>query len=105
MSTTSTPAAVTPSTKAAARRPHVASHHHPLGAGEAGERPADGPADLLVELVGHQAAHVVGLEDGVEGAHGALTLLPGVEGVVPGAERVVPAPNEWQRAVSAAGRS
>ena len=71
-STTSTPWTVTPSAKAAASstpdRPHVAGdedlrHAPSSSSGEAGEGGTDRPAYGGVELVGHGAADVVGLED------------------------------------------
>ncbi len=52
------------------RLAHVAPHDDPRRPGEAGERPADGPARPGVELIGDGASHVVGLENRVEGAHG-----------------------------------
>ena len=71
----STPSARTPSEKAAAsstpRLAHVAGHQDLWRAREAGHGPADGPAHVGVELVGHRAAHVVRLEDLVHAAHGA----------------------------------
>ena len=55
-----------PSAKAAdeldARRPHVPDNEEPFGLGEPGRRGPDGPAELGVELIGHGAADVVGLE-------------------------------------------
>ena len=53
-----------------ARSPHVAGHQDLGGAGEAGEGAPDGPAHVGVELVGHRATDVVGLEDLVHPAHG-----------------------------------
>ena len=67
-----------------AARPHVAGHEHPRGrpsasSDEAGERGADAPAELGVELVGDGAPDVVGLEDRVEieAAMAATKLVPG----------------------------
>jgi hypothetical protein len=45
---------------------HVVAHHHTAARGQAldgGEGRADAPRDVLVELVGHETADVVGLED------------------------------------------
>ena len=57
------------------RRAHVAGDEHRAGpvalGGEAGERGADATGALGVELVRNRAPDVVGLEDGVEGDHGA----------------------------------
>ena len=60
--------------------PHVPTDEHAVGAScrpghEHRERLADGPGDALIELVGGDAADVVGLEDRVEVGHRALTLL------------------------------
>ena len=52
-----------------ARRAHVAPHDDGGGLREADERAADGPRQLRVELVGHEAAYVVCLEDDVDGGH------------------------------------
>ena len=75
-STTSRPWDVTPSAKAAdqldARGPHVAGDQHPArpagsSAGRSGRRRhRSRSAHVGVELVGHRAADVVGLEDRVE---------------------------------------
>ena len=53
-----------------ARLAHVAGDEDLGGSGEAGHGAADGPAHIRVELVGHDATHVVGLEDLVHPAHG-----------------------------------
>jgi len=53
-----------------ARWPHVVADEDPRGVGELGERHAQRLGDLLVELLGHGAADVVGLHDVVESAHG-----------------------------------
>ena len=53
-----------------ARLAHVAGDEDLGRPGEAGHGAADGPAHVRVELVGHRAAHVVGLEDLVHPAHG-----------------------------------
>ena len=45
------------------RRAHVPGHQQPGGPGEPGHGAADGPAQVGVELVGHGAPDVVGLED------------------------------------------
>ena len=53
---------------------HVAGHQDLGRAGEAGHGAPDGAAHVRIELVGHGAAHVVGLEDLVHAAHGAPTI-------------------------------
>jgi hypothetical protein len=57
------------------RRPHVPGDEHPCGVGvaatdEAGEADPDGSGDGVVELLRHEPAHVVGLEDLIEVTHG-----------------------------------
>ena len=56
------------------RLTHVTGHEDLGGGGEAGHGAPDGQAHVRVELVGHRAAHVVGLEDLVHPAHRATTI-------------------------------
>ncbi len=85
-STTSRPWRCTPSRERGGQLdpagPHVAGHEHPIGVlgigDEAGERRPDALGQIGVELLGHRAPHVVGLEDrgeGIEVGHGRLTLV------------------------------
>ena len=71
----STPSARTPSEKAAESSTPVSRMSRATricgASGEAGHGPADGPAHVGIELVGHRAAHVVRLEDLVHAAHRA----------------------------------
>ena len=85
-STTSRPCRCTPSAKAAAsstplgRMSRATSTRSApsVSATNAGERRPDALGETGVELVGHRAADVVGLEDrgeGIEVGHGRLTLV------------------------------
>ena len=58
-------------------RAHVAADEDLVGAGVAGERDAERAGDLGVELVGHRAADVVGLDDLVEHGHDGRVRLVG----------------------------
>ena len=52
-----------------ARLAHVARHDDARGSREAGERGTDAPGHVGVELVGHRAPYVVGLEDRAQVRH------------------------------------
>ena len=64
-------------------RAHVPTEHH-LGSSDVlGKRHTEGSTDGRVELLGHRAPDVVGLDDLIEGGHSEATLPAGVPGGAP----------------------